>query len=75
MAGDVTVDDILDEIADYFSEPDYYAEGYRTTREIAERLGMTVENTIGRLERAAREGVMEKVQDKSKKSWWRMKGS
>lgn len=73
MAGDVTVDDILEEIANYLNEPDYYAEGYRTTREIAERVGMSVELMSGRLERAAREGALEKVIDKSRRAWWRLK--
>ena len=73
MASDVTVDDILEELAEYLNEPDYYAEGWRTTRQIAERMGIAVENMINRLEREVRDGTMEKVLDKSRRSWWRKK--
>ena len=72
-ADSLTIDEITAEIVAYLSEPDYYAEGWRQTREIADAMGATVSFASKRLERLCASGVFEKVLGKDNKAWWRKK--
>jgi hypothetical protein len=77
-AEDVTIDDILAEIAAYIVPPDYYAEGWRTTLQIFEAAleleeGLTMEAVRKRLERDYKRGKLEKFVDESRCAWWRVK--
>ncbi|MFA5376934.1 MAG: hypothetical protein WC455_14385 [Dehalococcoidia bacterium] len=72
-ADSVTIDEITAEIVAYLSEPDYYSEGWRQTREIADAMGVSPTFAGKRLERLCANGVFEKVLDKSNKAWWRKK--
>lgn len=74
-AESITQDEITAEIIAYLSEPDYYAEGWRTTREIAEGMGKDYEYTRQRLEREVKDGRMETLLDRSRRAWWRVKVS
>jgi hypothetical protein len=68
----VTEDEILAEIIAYLSEPDYFAEGWRTTRDLSEALGKDYEYTRNRLEREVKAGRMETILDRSRRAWWRV---
>ena len=72
-AESVTQDEITAEIIAYLSEPDYYAEGWRTTTQIAEAMGNGIEFARKRLEREVKDGRMETLLDKSRRAWWRVK--
>lgn len=69
----ITQDAILSEIIAYIDRPDLHAEGWRTTSEIAEAMGLSVGVAAKRLEKALAEGGMEKVLDQSRRAWWRVK--
>ena len=69
----ITRDDITAEIIAYLSEPDYYADGWRTTSQIAEGMGSGIEYARKRLEREVKDGRMETLLDKSRRAWWRVK--
>ena len=69
----ITQDDIAAEIAAYLAVPDYYADGWRQTGEIAKAHGVSVEKAGKLLEKAVRSGRMEKVKDSSNRAWWRVK--
>lgn len=63
-------DEITAEIVAYLSEPDYYAEGWRQTADIAEAMGVKVELAYKRL---ADSGKFDKILDRSRRAWWRKK--
>ena len=69
----ITQDDIMAEIVAYLDVPDYYADGWRQTRDIAISKGVSVEKAGKLLEKAVRSGRMEKVKDSSNRAWWRVK--
>jgi len=60
------------EIASVLKVTDYHAQGYATTREVADQLGESVSNTAAKLERAAEDGLIERLQDSRKRLWWRL---
>ena len=70
---EVTQDDIMAEIVAYLDAPDYYAEGWRTTTQIAEAMAAGIEFARKRLEREVKDGRMETLLDKSRRAWWRVK--
>lgn len=74
-AESITQDEITAEIIAYLSEPDYHAEGWRTTAQIAGSMGKGIEYARKRLEREVKDGRMETLLDKSRKAWWRVKVS
>ena len=71
--GDITTDDILAEIAAYLEEPDYAAQGYRTTADIAAAMSLPQEQARKVLDREHTKGNVEKVIDRSRRAWWRVK--
>ena len=71
--GGITTDDVLAEIAAYLEEPDYAAMGYRTTADIAAIMGLAPEKAIKKLNREYVKGNVEKVIDRSRQAWWRLK--
>lgn len=75
MAESITEADIAAEIAAYLDAeyPDYRAQGYVTTRDMATAWGVTIEKANKRLERAYADGLMEKVIDRSRWAWWKKK--
>jgi len=73
MGESVTQDDIMAEIVAYLDVPDYYADGWRQTRDIAISKGVSVEKAGKLLEKAVRSGRMEKLLDGSRRAWWRKK--
>ena len=73
MGESVTKDDILAEIVAYLSQPDYYAEGWRTTRQIAESKGIAMAKADKLLNKLATCGMFEKILDGSNRAWWRVK--
>ena len=70
---DVGIDDVLAEIANYLEEPNYTAMGYRMTVDIAESMGLPTEKAIKKLNREHVKGNVEKVVDRSRRAWWRVK--
>ncbi len=75
MGKGITDADIAAEIAAYLDAeyPDYRAQGYVTTREMAIAWGVTMDKAAKRLQRAVDDGKMEKVIDRSRVAWWRLK--
>lgn len=66
-------DEITAEIAAYLEQPDYYAEGWRTTRQLAERQGITMAKADKLLNKLMDAGTFEKMIDPSRRAWWRVK--
>lgn len=60
------------EISDLLKESDYHAQGWVTTRDVANQLGESISTTAGRLERAAEQGLVERFLDGRKRLWWRL---
>jgi hypothetical protein len=73
MGESITQDEITAEIIAYLSEPDYYAEGWRTTSWLAREWNKDIEFTRKRLEREVKAGRMGTMLDKSRRAWWRVK--
>lgn len=75
--GDASITEatIAAEIAAYLEAeyPDYAAQGYATTREIANQMGLPTDIASKRLARAVQDGKMEMVLDRSRRAWWRVK--
>jgi hypothetical protein len=69
----VGMDDVLAEIAAYLDDPDYEAQGYRLTSDIAASMGLSSEKARKRLDREHAKGNIEKVIDRSHRAWWRVK--
>jgi len=69
----VTQDDIMAEIVAYLDAPDYYAEGWRTTRQIAESKGIAMAKADKLLNKLVTCGTFEKILDGSNRAWWRVK--
>jgi len=61
------------EISDLLKENDYHAQGWVTTREVAEQLGESISTTAARLERMYDLGKIKRVKDGKNRLWWRMK--
>jgi hypothetical protein len=72
---DITQDDIAAEIAAYLEAeyPDYGAQGYAKTADIAKEMRLPTELARKRLLRAVQDGKMETILDRSRQSWWRRK--
>ena len=68
----ITAEQITAEIAAYLEQPDYYAEGWRTTRQIAERQGMTVGKAEKILLKQVSAGKLERI-IVGGRAWWRKK--
>ncbi len=75
MGKGITEADIAAEIAAFLEAeyPDYSAQGYATTREIATAWGVGMDKATKKLQRAVEDGLMEKVIDRSRVAWWRLK--
>lgn len=75
MGKGITDVDIAAEIAAFLEAEyqDYSAQGYATTREIATAWGVTMDKAKNKLQRAVEDGLMEKVIDRSRVAWWRLK--
>lgn len=75
MAESITQDDIAAEIAAYLEAeyPDYTAQGYAKTADIAKEMGLPTELARKRLMRAVQDGKMEMILDRSRRAWWRKK--
>jgi hypothetical protein len=71
----ITEDDIAAEIARYLEAeyPDYAAQGYAKTADIAAQMGLPTEIARKRLLRAVQDGKMEMLLDRSRQAWWRKK--
>ena len=71
----ITTDDIAAEIAKYLEAeyPDYAAQGYAKTADIAKESGLQTEIMRKRLIRAVQDGKMEMLLDRSRQAWWRRK--
>lgn len=71
----ITQDDIAAEIAAYLEAeyPDYTAQGYAKTADIAKEMGLPTELARKRLMRAVQDGKMEMILDRSRLAWWRKK--
>lgn len=72
MGESVTLDEITAEIVAYLSEPDYYADGWRQTADIAKAMELTMAIAYKRL---ADSGKFDKILDRSRRAWWRLKVS
>ena len=74
-ATSVTEDDIAAEIARYLDAeyPDYAAQGYAKTADIAASWRLPIEKARKRLIRAVQDGKMEMLLDRSRQAWWRKK--
>jgi hypothetical protein len=70
MGESITQDDILSEIISYLKQPDYHAEGWRQTREIADASGIPVSLAYKRLKDS---GLYDMIKDRSNRAWWRKK--
>ena len=68
-------DRVIREITELMSEPDYYAEGWRTTRMIVDSYGRKVGMGFmyNRLMKLSDEGKLEYVFDRRGRMWWRAK--
>ena len=60
------------EIAELLKENDYHAQGWVTTREVADELGESVSTTAARLERMHDMGQIERLKDDKNRLWWRI---
>jgi hypothetical protein len=69
----ITAEQISAEIAAYLDEPDYHAEGYVSTAEIAQAWGISVDSAYRRLNRAYEQGRMDKRVNGSRMAWWKKK--
>ena len=67
-----TDEQITAEIAAYLEQPDYYAEGWRTTRQLAESKGIPMSKADKLLNKLAVAGTLEKMIDGSGRAWWRL---
>ena len=74
-ATSITLDEIAAEIAAYLEAeyPDYAAQGYAKTADIAKEMRLPTEIARKRLLRAVQDGKMETLLDRSRQSWWRKK--
>jgi len=72
----ITTDDIAAEIARYLDAeyPDYAAQGYAKTADIAAEMGLPTEIARKRLLRAVQDGKMEMILNRSRQALWRKKG-
>ena len=70
MGESITQDEILLEIISYLKQPDYHAEGWRQTADIAKAMGLTMAIAYKRL---ADSGKFDKLIDRSRRAWWRKK--
>ncbi|MFA5379278.1 MAG: hypothetical protein WC455_26215 [Dehalococcoidia bacterium] len=70
MGEGVTQDEILAEIVAYLSQPDYYAEGWRLTADIAKAMGIKAGLAYKKLSDS---GQYDKLLDRSRRAWWRKK--
>jgi len=73
MDASITEDEITAEIAAYLAVRDYYAEGWRTTRQLAESKGLTMGKADKLLNKLASAGKFDKLIDPSNRAWWRVK--
>ena len=69
----MTAAEIAAEIAAYLDEPDYAAEGYVSTADIAAVWGISVDTAYRRLNRAYEQGKMDKRVNGSRMAWWKKK--
>ena len=69
----ITIDEITAEIASYLEIPDNWAEGWRTTRQLAESKGIPMAKADKMLNKLANSGTLEKMIDSSNRAWWRVK--
>ena len=69
-------DEIAAEIAAYLEAeyPDYAAQGYAKTADIAKESGLQTEIMRKRLLRAVQDGKMVMLLDRGRQAWWRKKG-
>ena len=63
------------EIAVLLQQVDYHAQGWVTTREVADEAGESVSTTAARLERLYDMGKIERLKDSKSRLWWRMLAS
>ena len=66
-------DEITAEIASYLEIPDNWANGWRTTRQLAESKGIPMAKADKLLNKLAVAGTLEKMIDSSNRAWWRVR--
>ena len=63
-------DQLLSEMVELLTDPNYFEQGYRQTAQFAKAMGVSTEIAYSRLHRDNR---FEKVIDRSGNAWWRLK--